>query len=387
MPILPAETHRKIERRDREVGGPDRMGEEGILHIVTSGDERYFAKQWYTVSEKRVTHDPAEGTSPASPYWHKVKFYEGKLIQAAFPDIAVQTAAAYDPRIQKNESGHYEFKDEAGRPVTLTKAVQPDEQLMRQRDAITEPLYDHMLGYHQQTQHGWYASPEERREFYRIIATADEDLKKLFGSDGFVLDLTLYGGPPPAGGVTIHTAKAIADRSTMNNKPSDPLARLWRYGVIAVHPQMNFIPEGKDAKTQTVRGKYIEFGIFDLQRFVQAWQRDHSTAETTALLPKLQRYELARVLDDLFDQITNRAYDGGAWRCNHPAVKAALFQVTEAIRQKYEDYPSTEILRQLYEPTMNAVERIVHASQDRAAIIVGLHDLAVQITELPVDER
>lgn len=114
MPILPAETQRKIQRREREFGGPDRMGEEGILHIVASGDERYFAKQWYTVSEKRLTNEPAEGTSPASPYWHKVKFYEGKLIQEAFPDIAVEMAAAYDPRLQKNA---------AGRMVTLTKAA------------------------------------------------------------------------------------------------------------------------------------------------------------------------------------------------------------------------------------------------------------------------
>lgn len=382
MPILPGETHRKIQRRDRERGGPDRLGEEGILHIVTSGDKRYFAKQWYSVSEKRIMNDPETETSPASPYWHKVKFYEGQLIHAAFPDISVHMAASYDPRIQKNVEGEYEFKHDAGRPVTVTREVAADAELMRQRDAITNPVYDHMLGYHRDTQHGWYATPEQRHEFYRLIAEGDANLEQIFGSEGFVLDMTIRG-EFPGGGVTIHNAKEIADRASINNNPNSPLARFWRSGVIAIHPHINFIPEGRDPKTQAVQGKYLEFGIFDLQRFVQQWRNGHTQTEFTALIPKLRRYELARVLDDLFDRITNREYANGSWSCHHPEVKAALFKVTEAIRQKCEEY-SPVLLQQLYSPTINEVERIVDQNPSRPAIVAGLLELADRVRTLPV---
>jgi hypothetical protein len=385
MPLLPLETHQKIRRREQEHGGPDRMGEEGILHIVTSGDERYFAKQWYTVSEKRMTSEPETEVSPASPYWHKVKFYEGQLIHAAFPDISVQMAAAYDPRIQKNADGVYEFTHTAGRPVTLTKEVAADPALQGERDAITDPLYNHMLGYHRDTYHGWYASPEERREFYRLIAESDKKIETLFGSEGFILDLTLYG-PPLDGGITMHNAKEIADRSKVNNRSNSPLARFWRYGVLAIHPHINFIPEGKDPNTQTIRGKYIEFGIFDLQRFVHAWQADHGSDQLREVIPKLRRYELARALDDLFDRITNREYANGQWSCHQPAVKAALFKVTEAIRHKCEDY-SPVLLQQLYSPTINEVERIVNRNPEQPMIIAKLTELAERIFALPVDTR
>lgn len=384
MPILPGETQRKIKRRHLERGGPDRMGEEGILHIVTVGDERYFAKQWYNVGEKRLITDPASETSTASPYWHKVKFYEEKLINAAFPDVTVQMAAAYDPRIQKNPAGQYEFDYSAGRPVTLTKEVKADAALMQQRDAITNPLYDHMLSYHQVTQYGYSATPDERREFYRLITEANDKLDQLFGNEAMALNFTVSGQAPPRD-ITINNAREIAQRASVKNYPNSLLARFWRYGILAIHPQVNFIPEGKDAITNTVQGRYIELGIFDIDRFIQQWQQDHTQAEMDALLPKLKRYELARTLDDLFDRIVTKEYFEGDWTCYQPEVKAAVFQVTEAIRRKCEEY-SLVLLSQLYGPTLAETDRIVQRNPAQQSIIAGFTDLAKRITAIPVDQ-
>lgn len=54
MPILPGEIKRQVDKKPR----PDRMGEEGILHIVQQGDERYFAKQWYKNQDTQMAVSP-----------------------------------------------------------------------------------------------------------------------------------------------------------------------------------------------------------------------------------------------------------------------------------------------------------------------------------------
>lgn len=190
MPILPNEVRGKIQqRRIERINIPDRLGEEGILHLVNFNEERYFAKEWYTISEKRLHMSIESGGSPASPYWHKVKTYESHLIHAVVPELTLRVAASYDPRITKDNGGEYQFAYQTGRPVHVTPEVKADPVLQEQRDAVIVPTYAHMLGYHDETHHGWYATPDERANFYRVIAEADEQLEALFGQEALTIPL------------------------------------------------------------------------------------------------------------------------------------------------------------------------------------------------------
>lgn len=381
MPILPQEVKRKIQqRRIERLNVPDRLGEEGILHLVNFNDERYFAKEWYSVAEKRLTFPIESGSSPASPYWHKVKTYESHLIQAALPDLTLRVAASYDPRIVKNDAGEQTFAYQTGRPVHVTPEVKSDPDLQAQRDAIIGPTYDHMFDYHKQTQHGHLATPEQRATFYRVIADADANLEKLFGEDTLAISLT--ANQPLTEAITLQNAKKIADQTTVNDNGRGP-AQMWKHGILPIHAHFNFIPEGKD-ESGAVQGKYIEVAIFDLNRYYNQVQAEQGDTAAQGLVSKIERYRMYRMLDDLFDQIIWEDYKvTGDDTAHSPEVQTAVFQLLEVVRSLCDKY-SNSILDQLYQPILGSVGRIVESGQVSATMAAEITKLAQHIKTLPV---
>src|SRR3990167_9953533 len=102
MPRLPGDIEHAIGESDPEEKW---YGEEGILHRIGLHGDRYFAKQWRGKhyagehSGLSVSYAETSGRTPVSPFWHKVKYYEAKLIHDAFPDRTLEMSVAYDPRI------------------------------------------------------------------------------------------------------------------------------------------------------------------------------------------------------------------------------------------------------------------------------------------------
>lgn len=382
MPILPGETHRKIKQRQLErLSIPDRMGEEGMLHLILIGEEQYFAKQWHTIAEKRRTMSLEAEGSPASPYWHKVKKYEADLVKAALPEYTVRVVASYDPRIRRDDAGEYHFAYQTGRPVTITPEVKADPQLMQQRDASVLPTYDMMFRYHQETEHGAYATVDQRAEFYRVIAESDDKMQQLFGEENVALFLAAQ---QPFGQVTLDTAKQIADQTVLT-KPNTPLSRLWKNGILAIHPHFNFIPEGKTSDGK-VKGKYLEVAIFDLERYWQQLRLNRGDRGAEAMVGAIERYQLVRALDALFDDLINQDYGDRSNLVHQAEVQTALFRCTEAVRQRCEQY-STEIIRQIYHPILNEVRLIIKQATNVAMAQRGIAELTQRITHLSVEYR
>lgn len=385
MPFLPREVRQRIDRRQKETKGHDWLGEEGILHRVSfdgEGQKRYVAKQWYSTAEKRQGMPIESGGSPTSPYWHKVKFHEYGLIHSAFPDQTVEIVAGFDERIHRGPNGEYNFVFQTGRPVTMTKEVEADPTLMAERDAIVDPLYERMFAYHTATQHGRTATPEQRAQFYHVIAQANVELDQLFGPELMQLPVVAHEGESISS-IDVTTVRQVAEKLTVTD-PTNPLAHFWQYGILAIHPQLNFIPEGAGGPPGKVRGKYIEFIIFDLQRFHDQWNREHSPEETARVVPKITRYYMYRVLDDLFCRIVLLGSYNTQLHLDTPEVQTAVFHITEALRKKCEQY-SPRILPQCYDPILAEVKRRVENARMENDLVAALEQMVHDIDEYTVE--
>ena len=121
-----------IYKQIKEKKLPDKLGEEGILHIVEARNTYYYAKQWYAIGEKRLGSPIEANASPASPYWHKLKYFEYNLIHKLFPQNTVAVVGSIDPRIGKDAT----FMHNTGRPITITQRVAGDIGQIVQRDNI-----------------------------------------------------------------------------------------------------------------------------------------------------------------------------------------------------------------------------------------------------------
>lgn len=382
MPILGREVNSQIDRRK-----PDRTGEEGVLFRVQTADNNYIAKQWYGMNEKRLTHYSEEESSPCSPYWHKVKFYEYKLIHAAFPDNTLEMVATFDERITKQPDGTYDFNFSTGRPTTVSKEVVGDPDLMQQRDAIVKPVYDHMLGYHDTTRHGHYATAEQRAEFYRVIAVADEELRELFGGSQMQAYLMSKPGQLPEGDIMINM-RSINNllQQGMIADTDNEMTNFLKSGILPIHPELNYIPEGMNELSGDTHGTYIELGIFNPEAFWSTWRKNHSAEDSKKVFSHLERFQMFKILDDMFDKMTHRAYENNNGLQYEDEIQTRFFRILEALRVHCEKI-SPQILQQLYDQVIQAVEDVFEQSANQKILIRNLDELHLRVTNIRTESE
>src|SRR3989338_2140514 len=278
----------KIGRKIQKNEPPDKLGEEGVLHLIESDNNNYYAKQWYAIAEKRIGAPLESGFSPASPYWHKLKFFEYSLIHRMFPENTIAMVASIGPGI----SSKGEFTHDKGRPITITREVAGDTQLVKKRDSIIDPTYQKMHAYHEQTDHGWKATADERATFYRIVSETDEKIRKLFGKE---LKISKFDPNRPLESLPI----LIEEAQSIN--PDSVIFKFLQCGIVPIHPEFNFIPEEPTTRNLPPHGTFIELTIIDPKRFFEKASEEGKMDKKTAIA--FNKYALYLQLDMMYDRI------------------------------------------------------------------------------------
>lgn len=329
MPRLPRDIERAIGRSDPEEKW---YGEEGILHRIGLDDGRYFAKQWrgkhYEGEQagRSVTYAEERGFSPASPFWHKVKFYEAKLVHDAFPDSTLEMSVAYDPRITPDADGGATFIPDAGRPVTVTREVEGDPKLRAERDDIVSDAYDDVWASRSPDAWGVMRTKHQSGAFYR----ADVAMAERFGRELF----------PP---IVSHAAD-MRTWTTRNIEavrgwyPKSELLEMLEAGLIPVHPGVNFIPTAESDSLRGPKGVYLELVIGDLDRLrAKLHERCGDDACRAQVDRRIERYAMYRVLDEIYDSIfIDQSLLGPMDILNDPEVMNAAFQMLRAAQERIE---------------------------------------------------
>lgn len=307
-------------------------GEEGILYRIGLDDGRYFAKQWRgkhyegEQSNRSVTYAEDSKRSPASPFWHKVKFYEAKLIHDAFPDSTLKMSIAYDPRITPDADGGATFTSDAGRPVTVTRDVEGDPGLRAERDRIIKNAYDEVWLSREPDDKGVMQSRRECGAFY----LADIAMAQRFGHELF----------PP---IVSHAADMPAwtkrnMENVMLHYPKSELLEILEAGLVPVHSGVNFIPTAESDPERGPQGVYLELVIGDLDRLrARIHERCNDDACRAQIDRRIERYAMYRVLDELYDGIfIDQAILGPTDVLNDPEVMNAAFQMLRATQERIE---------------------------------------------------
>ncbi len=361
MPILGPEIRRKMPRWFGDHPLPYKVGEEGVVY------RNFIAKQWYGSHEKMLAGNPEDGRSLSSPYWGKLKYYEYRLVHRAFPEITLQVVASFDERLTKNtHTNEWDFSYTAGRPVTVSEEVDADPTLLAQRDAIIDPLYESMHQYQRTTGHGRAAQHEQRTEFYRLITEANTRLDELFGEENMTLPLArapLAGESLPLGQENI--MQAVQSGLIADN--DHPPVQFLHYGILAIHPHLNFIPTGRDEQG-VVKGTYIELSIVNLQQYMSQIVERHGEKALQKALPSLERFERYKALDALYDAVVTPLWLSGSSLINDEAVRNSIFHVCEAVRRKCEA-SSNSILESVFaEVPQEAIRIILQAGREERAV-------------------
>jgi hypothetical protein len=341
MPILPSSIERAIQNQPKQI----KEGEEGILHTIQLNQEHYFAKHWrgkhYKTGSGKESVAYSRETNwktPVSPFWPKLKFYETQLIHDALPGLIAKIEYAFDPRVSRNGKA---LDIKKGRPVTVTKDVKGNPNLRKQRDKIVDSMYDN---YFKQ------AGIDERGMLLGSYTTSiqvakiDRDIQNTFGK---YLDVRKH----------IHTStflnKKNVDRfveKVSQEYHDTDIEKMVRAGVTPIHAELNFIPT-KKATDGTIRGVFIEVGIFDLERLADALVQQ---GVSRALVERrIKRYELLRVLDDMWDELTYPRHGNMRHQNLHEDsdIMTGLFLALDALREKYDKnsiFPNEDILHRVW---------------------------------------
>lgn len=382
MPLLGSEIRKRMPRRFGEKPLPYKIGEEGVVYRIPKLDRSYIAKQWYGSQEKRLAGYPEDEHSPTSPYWAKLKFYEYDLIHRARPEFTLNMVASFDERLTKNpETGEWDFSYSVGRPVTVSEEVVADPELLAQRDAITDPHYDFMHGYHRTTGHGRNATPEQREEFYRNVAQVDEQLEEVLGANQLLLPLARELRPGESNRVdTEHIIEMVERGLVVDN--GNPVSQLLRYGIFAIHAHLNFIPTGRDDAGK-VKGTYIECALVHPGAYYGQMREEQGEAAAKKALPSLERFQRYKALDALYDTVIMPLWISGNTRIHTEGVRNSIFHVCEAVRIKCEE-ANNSILESLFDPVRVEMNRIISESSNEVSAVQALEELKQTVLTLPL---
>ncbi|MBI4449571.1 hypothetical protein HY634_00770 [Candidatus Uhrbacteria bacterium] len=330
MPRLPGDIERAMGQSDpRETW----YGEEGILRRIGLDDGRYFAKRWRGKhyegehAGRSVSYSEESGRTPVSPFWHKVKFYETKLIHDAFPDSTLEMSAAYDPRIVPGADGDAQFMPGTGRPVTVTREVEGDLKLRAERDRIVRAAYDEVFEHRAPNTHGELQQHQGTGAFYR----ADMAMAERFGRE-------LLG---PLVSHDEHLRDKWVDRNIENVRhwyPGSDVLEILEAGLIPIHAGLNFIPTAEPDPERGPQGVYLELAVGDLERLrAKLHAQCADDACRTKIDRRIERYAMYRVLDDLYDGIfIDQHFLNETDALNDSNVMNGAFQMLRAVQERIE---------------------------------------------------
>lgn len=297
-------SRRQIERAIQQ--SPERrVGEEGVAHKIVLDNKAYFAKLW------RGKHPQEHGDphlyyaidsekSPYSPFWHKLQYWEYKLMHEAFPDEIVKMTGSYDPRISKDGE---QFDFHTARPVTITEAVQPEEELMAKRDEWIGLIYNG-IETDEITNEDELVRGRKNMRGKMAAFEFDQKMEELFGKDLNAVFHAFSGGLSKPEYITRFIERA-------NEKfPETRMAELISSGILPIHAAANFIPTGPSDE-RGIKGVLIEARIYDpnllRERLVkQRLEKNNRIGKETVernVERDLQRYTLLRRIDRFYDQV------------------------------------------------------------------------------------
>lgn len=337
--ILPI--HETMKKRDPRKW--DIRGEEGVLFIVPQDDAHYFVKQWYKSHDQKVGIPEKMGISPLSPYWHKVKVYEYKLIHDAFPEHTIDMIGGYDERIQPNPNPSssefkYNYSLREGRPTTITREVAQDPILAQQRDAVLKPAYESILGFVDFHAERGIGAKMDNPFFAQWRESVDSAMQRIFGKDIHIPLLRIeYANAAELAQALAKAMRNLA-QDLERQQGNTAMVRMLKMGIMPIHPELNFIPGNAQTHTVKPHGTFVELAIRDLNTFTKERSRQLQGKEKEGDLKRMKgllgRYTLYRNLDSFYDAmgvLGKYPPPKDQWRFD-PTVETSFFHVTEALR-------------------------------------------------------
>ncbi|MDP3771432.1 MAG: hypothetical protein Q8R16_03980, partial [bacterium] len=274
---------------------------------------------------RSVSYSEESSHTPVSPFWHKVKFYEAKLIHDAFPDSTLEMSVAYDPRITPDADGGATFTPDVERPVTVTHEVEGDPGVRAERDRIIREAYDQVWASREPDEDGVMRTKRESGAFH----LADIAMAQRFGFELMPMvshDRDLHAWIP----------KNIQWIRSVN--PTSDIIPMLEAGLIPIHAGVNFVPTAESDPERGPRGVYLELAVGDLERLrTKLHERCGDEACRTQINRRIERYAMYRVLDDLYDSIfIDQHLLGATDVLNDPEVMNAAFQMLRVAQERIE---------------------------------------------------
>ncbi len=254
-----------------------------------------------------------------SPYFHKVLFYDLKLIHTLFPANTVEMVLSYDQRILKRGDDRFDFTIR-GYPVGVTRQVQTDPELLRQREEIINPVYEEVRKVSGMFEKGVDCTDLVQRAG-ALTREGDTLLAQRFG-----MDLLFFGYGRAD---TVDSVK----RELQYTRPNSSMCHFLESGFLPVHPSFNFIPQSADHQHCDPCGTFIEFFIFDLDAMI-ASARLRCPDKISVIESRITRLRFYILLDRLFDEVMlDPVY---TWHItSHYMLQRVLFSLTEFVRKKF----------------------------------------------------
>ncbi len=363
-------TGESIGRAMRENKQPLKKGEEGILHPIQLSDQEYFAKVWrgkHFDNYSSLSYETEANKTSVSPFWHKVKFYEGVLLSDAFPEQTLRVHAAFEPRI-KNEPDKVSFTYESGRPITVTKKVQGEEGVQKKRDEIMDAFYDDHLPSFKPDEKGILRNPDVYASILKI-ADADIKMQSIFGK---ILSFQNFREKNPTESL-LRIAQEIRAEY-----PKSSLAEMCESGLVPAHPTFNFIPT-KENNEHGPQGVFIEVAIADLDLLRKKLlstcesEKDRSSVER-----KIGRYVLFSTLDKIYDNLFISQHKASAPPSlrNDSAVVNEVWKKLELARQKIDKKPPESIQRYLG-TLYSELENFLEKETDKDSLLQKISNLDI----------
>ncbi len=319
-----------------------KRGEEGILHGIALGDKRLYAKEWRGkhfegehIAPESYSYEDRSEMTPVSPFWFKLKYYEGLLLDTAFPGQTLRVHAAYDPRISVDEQvSNFAFGH--GRPITITPAVESGSDAQKRRDELIDTTYNEYFAHFQPNDRGILKS----KNMLGMVCLQRADWQMLDELGEEFMGQEVHWDNPTK---TLHEW----ERAITAINPRSIIIDFLRSGLLPNHPTFNFIPT-QERSERGAEGVFIEVVILDpelLRR--RLLERDSSPEYQKQINWKINRYLLFKALDEAYDELFLAQHSSDGTLKHDPEILNQVFRLLERIRQRIEK--STDTLSSLRE--------------------------------------
>ncbi|MDP3970868.1 MAG: hypothetical protein Q8P90_04150, partial [bacterium] len=254
-PLLPQNFERM--RQDKE---PDVIGEEGALFHFGS----HWLKQWSSAHEQGVSvPDRHAENSSLSPYWHKMQFYENKLINGLFPDNTIHISAGYDNRITKDGDEH-RFTMKGEKPATISEDATGDGERAEKYRSIVYPLYRDTKHTLDAIRTGRDFNDRFADRYDKAFDEAEDKLLENLDAEEF----RLFHGYHPELAHGVEGLISHLEKEVKKINPDSDVLELLKAGIVPMHPSLNFVPDEDQSGGRGPRGTYLELTIMSVGRFM-----------------------------------------------------------------------------------------------------------------------